>query len=219
MRIHCFFVCVALWLLVSSKSDAQSQAANWRLEKDKNGIQIYTRLTEGSKFKEVKVLCEIDGTLSELFAFLSDIENYKAVVYKTKEAYMVRQVNELDFYYYTETSLPWPVKNRDLVVHMKFFPDPENKQLIIRAEDATGFVPPKHDIVRIAYWRSYWLVKKKSPSRLSIEYIFKVDPSGELPAWLVNLTATLGPYSSFVKMEENMKLPRYRAKTYSFLNF
>ena len=226
-RVSCFvlfFVPLAILVLLSHPSTAQAQSANhlppkWRLEKDKNGIQVFSRITEESRFKQIKVLCEIDGTLSQLYAFLSDISSYTAVVYKTKEAYLLKQVSDRELFYYTETSLPWPVKNRDLLIHMTFLPDPGNKQLIIKAENAQGFVPVKPDKVRIPYWRSVWTVVKKSPSRLRIEYVFTVDPGGDLPVWLINLTAAMGPYASFINLEENLKLPRYQGPTYSFLNF
>ena len=110
-RVSCFvlfFVPLAILVLLSHPSTAQAQSANhlppkWRLEKDKNGIQVFSRITEESRFKQIKVLCEIDGTLSQLYAFLSDISSYTAVVYKTKEAYLLKQVSDRELFYYTET--------------------------------------------------------------------------------------------------------------------
>lgn len=211
-----------LLLYVSSSGIAQSLDATttpWHLEKDKNGIKVYSRLPEGSKFKEVKVACEIEGTLSQLFAFLSDVEYYPEVVYKNKLSYKLKQQSERDFIYYCITAFPWPLKNRDLVIHMVFTPDPEHKALFIKANDVKGIKPEEADLVRIPFWHADWVVKKESASRISIAYSFKVDPGGSLPPWMVNLGVSTGPYISFSNMEQVLKLPRYQGKIYSFLNF
>ncbi|OIN56213.1 hypothetical protein BLX24_25785 [Arsenicibacter rosenii] len=197
----------------------RAQNTPWKLEKDKNGIQVFSRLPEGSRFKEMKVICEIDGTMSQLCAYVSDVEHYPEVVYKNKQAYLIKRINEREMLYYNETMLPWPVKNRDLVIHLTFIPDAAKKELRIHTENAAGYVAVQSDKVRVPYWRADWTVVKRGPDRLGIEYVFRVDPGGEIPAWVINMTAAVGPYTSFSGMEGFLKLPRYQNRQFSFLNF
>ena len=43
---------------------------DWNLEKDKNGIKVFTRKTPNFKFDELKVECEFEGRISQLAAVL-----------------------------------------------------------------------------------------------------------------------------------------------------
>lgn len=190
---------------------------SWKLEKDKNSIQVYSRPIPDSRLKEVKVQCEINGTLAQLVAFISDIDRYKDVVYRVKDAYILRRVSDHEFYYYNETSMPWPVHNRDLVLHVTFHQDDATKVLFIKATNAPEMMSEKPGIVRVPFWYSLWTVHETDEHRLKIQYIFRVDPGGELPVWLINATVAVGPYQSFSMVEDILKQPQYQEKTYSFL--
>ncbi|GAA4405180.1 START domain-containing protein [Nibrella viscosa] len=189
----------------------------WRLEKDKNGIKVYSRHLEGAKLKEIRVVCEVEGTLSQLVAYLSDIENFKHVVYRTKESYPIRWERDNEVVYYNESDSPWPVANRDLVMRMTFQQHPVTKVLRIEARNVPDGLPPKPGIVRIPFWHSVWTVRQVDSRHIHIDYFFKVDPGGEIPPWLTNMVAAVGPYHSFHSLQKSLGLPRYQNKTFSFL--
>ncbi|GAB2540186.1 START domain-containing protein [Spirosoma aerophilum] len=196
---------------------AQKQNDEWKLEKDKNGIQVYSRHLDNSRLKEVKVVCDIKGTLNQLVAFIFDIDRYKEVVYRVKDSYLVRKVSDREFYYYNETSMPWPVQNRDLVLHMTLQQEKDTRIVYIHADNVPGMLPEKKGKVRVPSWYSLWTVQETDNHRLKINYVFQVDPGGELPVWLVNATVAVGPYQSFSMIEETLKQPQYQGKTFSFL--
>lgn len=203
-------------VLLPFNSTSQKQNA-WKLEKDKSGIRVYSRHLTGSKLKEVKVNCELNATLSQLVAFISDIDHYKEAVYRVANASLVKRVSDREFYYYSETQMVWPVSNRDLVIHMEFEMDRAARILRIRGANAPEMVPQKKGVVRIPYWHSLWTVQEINSKRLRIEYVFTVDPGGELPLWLVNALIAVGPYQSFSGMEQLLTRPYYQNRTFTFL--
>jgi hypothetical protein len=217
-RSSCLFLCLFAACLLISALPAKAQSDDWKLEKSKKGINVYTRHHNDSKLKEVKVNMELNGTLPQLVAFVSDIDLYKQTVYRVAQAYVVKRISDREFYYYNETEMPWPVSNRDLVMHMVFQMNPATRTLTIRGTNAPGILPEKQGIVRVPLWRSQWIVKELSPNRLRIDYIFQVDPGGGLPIWLVNSLAATGPYQSFSTMEELLKRPYFQNRTFSFLD-
>ena len=208
---------VYFFLVLLPFNSASQKKNDWKLEKDKNGIRVYSRHLTGSKLKEVKVNCEINATLSQLVAFISDIDHYKEAVYRVANAALVRRVSDREFYYYSETEMAWPVSNRDLVIHMEFEMDHPTRTLRIRGTNAPEMVPPKKGIVRIPHWQSLWKVQEINSKRLRIEYVFVVDPGGELPIWLVNALIGVGPYQSFSSIEKLLTRPYYQNHTFSFL--
>ncbi|GAA4451373.1 START domain-containing protein [Nibrella saemangeumensis] len=189
----------------------------WKLEKDKNGIKVYSRLQEGDEPKEIRVICNVPGTIPQLVAYLFDVDYYPRVIYRTKLAHLVRRVRDNEFIYYTEIESPWPVSNRDLVARMTFQQNPATKTLRVEARQVPGLIPPKPNVVRMPYWHAVWNVRPLNDKQLHIEYTFKAGLGGEIPAGVIDLVAKTGPYQSFLTLKESLSLSRYQGKTFSFL--
>jgi hypothetical protein len=181
----CFFVCSAF------------SQSNWKLTKNKDGIQVYQRDAKGSNFKNIKVECTLTGTFDKLVAIISNVSQYKDWVYNNKSATLVKRVSSYEFYYYTETFLPWPLDNRDAVMHTRITKDSLNRFLKINSTSVTGVVPLKTDKVRITRSDINWYVTKPSANSIHIVYTFETNPGGNVPSWLVNSFADKGPFESF----------------------
>ena len=190
---------------------------NWQLQTNKDGIQVYMRAQPGSRFQEVKVDCEMPGTLAQLVALYSDVANYKNVIRNTRTAYVLRRVSETEFFYYLESQLPALVSNRDLVMRLQFAYTPATHCLQIHTRSVDDLVPVKAGIVRVPYCTGEWQVWALSATRLKITYCFRVDPGGALPAWLVNRLAPVAPYQSFLQLRRSLSLLRYQERHFAFL--
>src|SRR5690349_14292990 len=91
----------------------------WELNREKNGIKVFTRDSDSSAFKSIRVECVLEGSWSKLAAILMDIEGQVNWVYRTERSYVVKNISPTEVIYYTETSLPWPVSNRETIVRLK----------------------------------------------------------------------------------------------------
>ncbi|AKD55231.1 SRPBCC family protein [Spirosoma radiotolerans] len=196
---------------------AQAQES-WRLAKDKDQIQVYTRNIPGSRSTELKVECTMAGTQSQLVALLSDIANYKNVIYKTKSARLIRRVSETELLYYVVTSVPWPVSDRDMSVQLTFAQDPASKVLEVKGVGVPNLVAAQPNTVRIADWLAIWNVRPINKQRMQVTYTCRLDPGGDIPAWLDNVAAASSAYQSFVLIRNSLSLPRYQGKTFAFLS-
>jgi len=54
-------------LLMTSQYD-------WRLEKAKNGIQVYSSKVPNSEFRATKVECTLEGDYDKLISVISDVD-------------------------------------------------------------------------------------------------------------------------------------------------
>jgi len=52
---------------------------------------------------------------------------------------------------------------------------------------------------------------------VKIEYELQVDPGGKVPAWLVNMFATKGPFETFKKLQQQVKKPVYSRRSFAFV--
>jgi hypothetical protein len=191
--------------LFSTLASAAIGQYNWKLSKDKDGIKVYQSEVKHSKYKNIKVECTLDGTYDKLMSILNDVTNQKNWVYNNKNSSILQRVSPNEFYYYSETHLPWPMTNRDAIIHLKMNKDSLNRFLKISAVSVPGYAPEKSGMVRVPRSDISWYVTMPSAKTISIVYIFDAEPGGSLPAWAVNMFTDKGPYESFKKLSELLK--------------
>jgi len=190
-----------LTIITSLTTTAQKQ---WKLKREQDGIKIFTADDGVSKFKSVRVQCVFEGTISKLIGILRDVKAYDGWIYKTKQAYILKQANASDFVYYLETNMPWPVKNRDGIYHLKMNYDTAIGKLDISGTSEPTLIPVKEDLVRISTIQTGWHVTE-SNKHITIDYFFEVDPGGSLPAWVANMFADKGPFETFKQLAVLLK--------------
>ena len=178
---------------------------DWKLSKSKDGIKVYESETKNSDLKSIKVECVLQGTYDKLMKVLNDVSRHKEWVYNSKSSRILKRNSHYDFYYYTETSIPWPMSNRDAVVHLTMTKDSLNRFLKITAAGVPNYIPEKSGKVRVLIFLANWFVTMPSSTSVSILYTFEANPGGSLPPWLVNMFADKGPYESFKKLSEILK--------------
>lgn len=205
---------ISICLIFQNQAQCQD---GWTLKKNKNGIKVFSRDSKNFKFDELKVECEFEGRLSQLAAVLFDVNKQYQWVYKTIKSQLLKSTSPSDVFFYTEIEVPWPFENRDLVVHMSMAQQPASKVLTIIAKNVNGYLPTKKNIVRINYSSATWTATPLNSHRFKVEYRIQVDPGEGVPAWLLNLFATSGPYETFLNLKEKIKLPQYAQAKYSFI--
>lgn len=178
---------------------------NWKLEKDKDGIKVYTSNIAQSSFKAVKVECNFTGNYAKLIAVLSNVSLFKEWVFHSKSAVLLKQSGPHDLIYYSETSMPFPLSNRDVVIHLNIRTDSLPKFLLISGTHVTGMVPNIPTKVRVPKFASSWKITMPSATTLHIEYVVELDPGGSIPSWAMNMFAEKGPFGSFSKLGERLR--------------
>jgi START domain len=190
---------------------------DWTMRKEKNGIKVFSRKTKNFKLDELKVECVFEGRISQLAAVVFDVNKQYQWVYKTTRSQLLKKINAADVFFYSEIECPWPIDNRDLVVHMRMVQHPGNKVMTIEANSVNDYLPEKRDIVRIKYSRATWTVTPLSNKQFKVDYRIQIDLGEGVPAWIVNLFSINGPYESFMNLKKKIKLPQYVNSKFPFL--
>ncbi len=177
----------------------------WKLEKKKDGISVYLSEVAGSNYKAVKVECTLNGTYAKLIALLSKVEQFNNWIYNTKLTRLIERKTPLDFIYYQETHMPWPLSNRDLAIHMRIKTDSLPRFLLIKGINENGLFPEIPGKVRVPLYKASWKVTMPSAQTIHINYILEVDPGGNIPSWAANSFADKGPFETFSKLAEQLK--------------
>ena len=183
---------------------------DWVLKLNKDGIRVYTKNYQGSPVKAVKALCRIGASVSTLTSILRDVRNSKEWMYATKSVALLKELSPTEVIYDSEIELPWPVSNRDFIVHQSITQDSVTNTVKITCVNKPDFIARSKGIVRIEQAYSQWLIHPLAGGQLDVEFELRVDPGGNIPAWLVNLFALTGPFHTFQKLREQVKKAEYQ---------
>ena len=195
--IHILLFCILL-------NPCQAQY-NWKLEKEKNGIRVYLSDVSWSDYKVVKVECTLPGTYTKLVGLLTNVSQFNKWIYNTRASWIIKQNTPLDFIYYSETQMPWPLTNRDAIIHMQIKTDSLPRMLIISGTGEPDLIPRLIGRVRVTNYKASWRVTMPTSQTIKISYILELDPGGSIPANIANSFADKGPLGTFSNLAEKLR--------------
>jgi hypothetical protein len=194
-------------LIISALS---AQGDGWKYQKTIDGINIYTKITEGDPIKEVKLQVHFNRKMSVVVAGLQDVSSYSKWVYRTSYSEKIKAINTWETIYYNYLDFPWPLTDRDVVVYNKIEQNPKTKLVLSTSYAKPDAKPLKKDIARISDMRSKWILKPE-PSGVYAEYFFRSNPGGDFPAWAINAAIDEAPIKTiqgFKKLLESGQFDR-----------
>ena len=182
-----------------------SSQYDWRQEKNKNGIQVYSSKVPNSEFRATKVECTLEGDYEKLISVISDVDGMTDWVYKSSSCEIVETYSDLDFLYTVVTEMPWPMDDRESVIHLQFQTENLPDSMTIIGSEAEDPLPEKPDLIRVSNYSATWKVTMPEEGKIHIEYLLKLDPGGGIPPWMVNIMVEKGPYQTFLGLSEKLK--------------
>lgn len=191
--------------------------SSWQLTTNQEGIKVFTRSVADSRFKAIRVECELNASVTQLVAVLLDVNTCTEWVYHTKSCSLLKRTSPSELYYYSEVSVPWPAENRDFVAHVMITQNPETKVVIMDAPCIQGLVPVKSGIVRIEHSVGKWVMTPVNKNQVKVIYELQADPGGDVPAWLTNMFVAQGPLQSFKKLRLQLQKPVYKNARFNFI--
>lgn len=201
MRILKFVIPTIVLFLFIQSGIAQKGLDSWKLVSKEGNIEVFTRKSAKSSFKEVRILAEFDVEMGAFIDALNDVPAYEDWIYKCKNPRLLKTLSENESYYYVQTELPFPMSDRDLVVHSRQWMGDDGESFHTHSVAAPDFIGEKNGMIRIQYYESHWDITENEYGRLLIEYKVITDPGGYLPAWLVNMVVTQGPVETMKELE------------------
>lgn len=187
---------------------AQKKNDGWVLKNEKDAIKVYYRKTAG--IYELKLATSIKVSLSSMAHLLDEVDDYPVWGYKVSEARLLKRVSPTELFYYTKIDFPWPLSDRDVIMHTRTEQDPHTRALHSISTALPDYIPGMADVVRIPKASIQWTVIPGNGGWAYIEYYLYSDPGGNLPDWVVNMALDVGPRETFKRMREILKTPRYQ---------
>lgn len=190
--------------LLFSQSDE-----GWKLVKQQKGIDVYVKSIPESPLNAVKATTTLDCPIASAVAVILDVSNHPRWMYQCKNAKVLGKANDSTWYYYAQSSTPWPVLDRDYVAKIVARKTGNNRISIV-GKGIPGYLPEKKDIIRLPYSRSEWKFTSIGTDKIYVELYLSVDIGGSVPPWLLNLFISRGPFQTMLNFSMMVHDKKYR---------
>ena len=206
--IYSRLVGVALLLLVS----VVSQAAEWELARDRNGIKVWTRNEPGYPIRAFKAVTTVDSSLSGLVSLIMDTDHVSEWAYRILGVnVLTRDDDAATFVIYTKTDFPWPLSNRDVVLAGQIAQDEKTKLVTIRSRSTpAGQYPEQPGFLRMPDMVGDWIFRPLGAGKVEVTMIGRANPSGNIPFGVVNLIIHETPYRTLQGLRQVIGADRYQ---------
>ena len=177
---------------------------SWELEKNKNGIKVYTRKTDQSSIKEFKAITTVDAKrlrVAEIVARVSDYINWFP---KCSDSKTLKEISSTERKVYYRVDLPWPTADRDIIMNLKVKVNKEKKETLLLFTQSSGGMNKVDGVVRMPYAKGYWKLTTVG-DQTKVHYQFIGDPGGSLPDWIINMFIVDSPYDALVALKAKLK--------------
>ncbi len=199
-----FLGILTLVVLFGSTAIAAVALGDWNLEKDKEGVKVYTRKSATSSLKDSKATVTIKTNVDAVLDLLRDFDNYPKWMYKCSEGRLLKGVSDREFYVYSVIDSPWPVSDRDLATHVTATQEADGTT-ILKMDGVASYTDKVKDRVRVPEFDGFWKVAPNGDGTVTVTYQFHSDPGGSIPDWMANSTSVDIPYHTLLNMKNKLE--------------
>jgi hypothetical protein len=203
-KIHLLLCVVAFipGLLLAQNTDG------WVFKNEKEGVKVYYRKT--SDIYELKLVTSLKASLSGLVTLLSEVDNYPKWGYKVMESRSLKKISDWESYYYSKLDFPWPLDDRDIVVHSKMVQDPVTLRVTATSVSDHNYLPEQKGVVRMQNTHTSWTLVPGPGGWTYVEYYIYSDPGGSLPDWMINMALDVGPRETIKNIRGFVQQEKYQ---------
>ena len=212
---NCITRKLILILLLALQTALVSAQQNWIPKGEKEGVKVFYR--QNGAIQEVKLITSIQSSLSGLIQLFSEVNRYPQWGYKVAEARVLSRKSDTEFVYYSRLDFPWPLNDRDIIMHCALHQDPATGVITSTSTAEPWHLAEIADVVRIRDAHTTWKIYPNKNGWLYIEYYIYSDPGGMIPEWLVNMAIDVGPLETVKSMRNILADPRYQKARLAYI--
>ena len=188
---------ITAWCATAFATDESN--AEWALQQDDGRIQVFTRPVAGSPFLEVKATALINAPIADIASQMGDGEGCVEWRVMCKSSEVLSVDSDTERYVYMVLDMPWPVADRDMVMHSIADIDTAAKTVTVQLQDASSKYP-EQDYVR-AVSNGQYQMKALGEEQVEFTYIMHTDLGGDLSADLINPRVVESTYADIKQLQ------------------
>ena len=212
---------LALALCLSIAGVRASESSNapgaWVEEASGDYYTVHARSIPNQIVREIKVEVQLNVPIEAMLTVLGDVETFPDWVPRLTKANWVMQPDPMGIsYVYIATKVPWPVKNRDMVIRTQISHDSTKREIYMLSDSAAEKLPITAGYVRIPTSRTLWTIRQIDSGSIEAVLTSHVDPGGQVPKWLANLVVVGGAERMVESLAATLANPKWLAPDYPY---
>jgi hypothetical protein len=183
-----------------------SAKGKWEVLAREGGITVTARVQKNRQYPTFRGTARMNCSPWDIIAVVADADRHKEWAHKCSESAKLKEIDPTTSIVYSRTGLPWPVKDRDVIIRGKVSviqPDTELRIRFSAISSSLRAVPP--DVVRIPVLEGHWYLVGMGENKTFAEYQVNADPGGALPEWLVEQSSRDMPLITIRNMRKQIK--------------
>jgi hypothetical protein len=213
-----YVLAASVFLCGFNLASEASLEAEWEIQRSEDGIDVYTRPEPASQFEAVRAVMTLnDVRLSSLVALISDTEACSRLESRCVGAETLDKINQTESVVYRYNNMPFPVRDRDMVLRLKWYQQPDSLNVNVVISNVTGFLPEKKRRVRMPKVNSGWKFVPLPDGSVEVSSEGHIEPGANLPAWLLNQFLVSAPFKTMEAVASMVREPLYRDAELSFI--
>lgn len=207
--IKTFVTTLALAIPGVASANPTATAVWEKISETDDGIATYRKEIAGSSIVAFRGEGILEAPLTKVVAVLEDIEGEKEWMADLAESAMIERVSESERWEYNRTAAPWPISDRDFVIHVKgkFQKDPIPTLTFEMVSRENAKRPAIAGVVRGDLLESKFEMKAITRDKTHFTCEILADPKGSLPKWIVNLFQKSWPRDTIEGLRKQLKKP------------
>jgi hypothetical protein len=203
-------VCAAL---VGGASGDPPESQEWELQRESDGIRVFTRDSSlpGLKTVRAETVVAIDdpyaivALLDDLDAAFELMERLRFVEELESEEPGAKQMHMV-------LNVPWPFKDRDVVAALTLHHDEEDRRLVLALTGKPDLIPVDPRYVRVPSFESSYTLRYGRDDGVHVTLETTLDPGGNIPARFVNFGMSGMPVKTLTNMRRLVSREKYQGQ-------
>lgn len=183
-------------------SSVYAQAGEWTESKRKKGVQVLIRPFAGSNIDEFLGKTEVEASIAQVIAILSDPASCKSLYHDCKELVQLSGSDKKNVVY-VRNGAPWPVNDRDVVMDRWFEQNEKTLATFMKMKRTESVAKPAPGgVTRMEAFDGVWRMIPSANGKLRVEYQAHFEPGGSVPQSVINLVLTDTPYETLLNLRK-----------------
>lgn len=196
-------------MLLSLLITQSTSAEQTRLKINKQNIKVWTYQTSRNSAASYKAETVFNVPLEQAVALIMDVERAQQwVPYMGKISILNRDDQAGEFLLHVVMDLPFPLKDRDLIIQSKITRE-RNGTVNIRNRGMADSRFSQPDYIRLQDYQGDWTFQRLGANKVKVTTMGYVNPEGSLPISFMNMFVEQQPYQMLKIMRSELERPMY----------
>jgi hypothetical protein len=193
---------IAVLVLCLSASVGLADDSGWTVIDQKRGITMSKRVQPGCALPSFRGQGRIEGNVLQLLAVMLDLDRVASWAHGVSDSRVLSRIDARAHMIYLHSDLPWPVRDRDMVVRSKVEVLRPQEEFRVTLECKPSAEEERSGTIRIKRCYSTFHLRKVDARTTEVDYTMTLDPGGHLPSWSTELITKSTPFKTLVALEE-----------------